>query len=67
MCEHCQDGRPLNTVTYSGNGKEPNGHYVIADRKLLIYDDETILRDRIEIRFCPNCGTLLPPEGVVDV
>lgn len=64
MCGHCRDGQPLQAVTYSGRSTEGAGHYVISGRKLLIYDRETMLQDRVEIRFCPSCGTLIPPEEV---
>ena len=67
MCGHCRDGQPLQAVTYSGREKEGAGHYVIAGRKLLIYDSETILQDRVAIRFCPNCGTLIEPEEVASL
>lgn len=60
MCKVCQEGEPLRAVTSMGKPAETIGHYFIAERQLMAFTDDVYLQDRIPIRFCPECGTLLP-------
>ena len=62
MCAVCQENTALTAVTAMGRPVETKGYYVVAGRRLLAYDDKDQLQDRVLIRFCPECGDLLPAE-----